>query len=554
MKKHLFGLALMSAVFSGCTDDSYDLDNISNDFRIGVNEYLPIAHSSIQLKDLLSEYKTDYIEEGEDGKLYFVFDTLQTIEIKPIEITLDESSYEEDLMLGGFVSGLQIPASASFPFQIPIEVTFEDEEGGGRIDKISVKEGSLRFKLEATGFDVDGLLLSDLRLAGKQLFMSNPRPGQYIVVLDGEEVDFSESSNINLTCTVSVNPTYGKPLTVSGSEVKLKVQCEKTTLTYTRIEGSFTSSILQNNYTDFYINLFDDHIDNGVKIKNPELTISGRTNSGMPIDCIVKGFVGKHKTENGVSKDSVVATFGRNMETGELLDTCLIRVNAGNPDAEAFSRTFNKDFGSLEDIFSYLPDSIFVKTAFRINGSADSTYYLLDNTYLDMYINARVPLQVGNQSYLTIKDTIDGIDIYKEISDYQESDFGVETAAVIIEFDNALPLECIVNASFCTADTLSDGTVKLIPINNPSLNQSIKVDAASVVDSRRGKNIPSKSSIRIDSSMLEDIKIIKAVCFTYKIKVPRGVNEQGVYLTTDCGLSAKAYAHVKANVSNSKEK
>ena len=53
MKNQLLALALMTAGFVSCTDDSYDLENISNDFRIGLNEYLPIASSEVKLKDIL---------------------------------------------------------------------------------------------------------------------------------------------------------------------------------------------------------------------------------------------------------------------------------------------------------------------------------------------------------------------------------------------------------------------------------------------------------------------------------------------------------------------
>ena len=71
MKNQLLALALMTAGFVSCTDDSYDLENISNDFRIGLNEYLPIASSEVKLKYILSEFKTDYISEDEEGVLTF---------------------------------------------------------------------------------------------------------------------------------------------------------------------------------------------------------------------------------------------------------------------------------------------------------------------------------------------------------------------------------------------------------------------------------------------------------------------------------------------------
>ena len=122
MKNQLLALALMTAGFVSCTDDSYDLDNISNDFRIGLNEYLPIASSEVKLKDILSEFKTEYISENPEGILTFEFDTVNRVNVKPIEIAFKESSYEFDLVAKNLVtiSNNVIPADPKFVVEFPI--------------------------------------------------------------------------------------------------------------------------------------------------------------------------------------------------------------------------------------------------------------------------------------------------------------------------------------------------------------------------------------------------------------------------------------------------
>ncbi|MEE0083418.1 MAG: hypothetical protein UE068_04270, partial [Paludibacteraceae bacterium] len=138
MKNQLLALALMAAGFASCTDDSYDLDNISNDFRIGLNEYLPIASSEVKLKDILSEFKTDYISEDSDGVLTFKFDTVNRVQVKPIEVAFKENVFEYDLsnaeyltFVNNVIPGYQIK---EIPITFPINLSFDDASGKGKID------------------------------------------------------------------------------------------------------------------------------------------------------------------------------------------------------------------------------------------------------------------------------------------------------------------------------------------------------------------------------------------------------------------------------------
>ena len=195
-----------------------------------------------------------------------------------------------------------------------------------------------------------------------------------------------------------------------------------------------------------------------------------------------------------------------------------------------------------------------MKCGIRINADPESgiSYFLLDSTYVDLNIQAEVPLQIGNGSFITIKDTVDGIDIVEDVTDYQEGNFKFDDVEIFIEFENALPLEGTVIAKFCRADTIN-GEVVLTHLENTKLDQTVKIPAAKIgTDGWITKATPSKKKIVVSDDMVEDIKKINAVDFTYKINVPKGAVD-GVVLTKDCGMSAKVYSHLKANISN-KEK
>ena len=559
MKNQLLALALMTAGFVSCTDDSYDLDNISNDFRIGLNEYLPIASSEVKLKDILSECKTDYISENPEGILTFEFDTVNRVNVKPIEIAFKESSYEFDLVAKNLVtiSNNVIPANPSFLVEVPINLSVDDENGAGRIDEIHIKDGFLKFHIESNAFDAEALYIKNVNIPHDENNLFNEETGTIKVNLSNQILRFPEEGYV-VTCEIATRSEYaGKDIPLTSKDVKIKVVMEESKLSYHKIKGSFKSNIEQIEYTDFYINLYDDNLDFDLNVIDPKLTITGMTNSGIPLACSVKRLVGKRKTKNPSKKDSVEAVFFKGLSyESKSYDFEFKHSQNENEEVEAFKETFDKNNGSLDEIFNLLPDSVSVRCGIKIVGNDDdpkTSFFLLDSTYVDLNIHAEVPLQIGEGSYITIKDTVDGIDIVEDVTDYQDGNFKFDDVEIFIEFENELPLEGTVTAKFCRADSVN-GKVVLTHIENKKLDQTVKIPAAQI-DANSGHIIsatPSKKKIVVSDDMIEDIKKINAVDFTYKIKVPKGT-VNGVVLTNNCGMSAKVYTHLKANISN-KEK
>lgn len=556
MKKQLLALALMTAAFSSCTDDSYDLDNISNDFRIGLNEYLPIASSEVKLKDILSEFKTDYISEESDGVLTFKFDTVNRVMVKPIEVSFKETTFEHDLVLEKLVaiSNNAIPGDAKFFIEVPINLNIDDKSGSGKIDEIQIKNGLLKFHLESDAFDSEALMIKSVSIPYKELRPWDKNTGAIVLDMSDQILKFPENGYV-VTCEIGLTDKYkGQPVPLTSTNVKIKVVMEETKLSYHKIKGSFKSNVEQIEYTDFYVNLFDDHLDFKLNVVDPKLKITGVSNSGIPLACSVKRLVGKHKTNKASKKDSVEAIFfkGSSYESKSYNFEFKHSTDENHP-TTAFEAEFDKINGSLDEIFSYLPDSVSVRCGIKIDADPKSgnSYFLLDSTYVDLNIEANVPLHIGDSSYITIRDTVDGIDIVKDVTDYQEGNFKFDDVELFIEFENALPLEGTVTAKFCKADSVN-GNVVLTHLDNKKLDQTVNIPAAKVENGYVSKSTPSKKKIVVSDDMVEDIKKINAVDFTYRIKVPKG-SVDGVFLTKDCGMKAKVYSHLKANISN-KEK
>lgn len=560
MKKQFLALALMAAAFTGCTDDSYDLDNISNDFRIGLNEYLPIASSEVKLKDILSEFKTDYISEDSDGLLIFKFDTVNRVMVKPIDVSFKETSYDFDLSQYANGSGV-IPSGVKLPFEASISLVVDGDGGKGKIDEIFVKDGKLSFHVESEAFDASEVLtIQSLNVPGVPSSATSKSQYGYIRLdLDNQLLQFP---NNELVVIGEIEVLPGMELKLTGDNAKIKVVLDETHLSYHKIKGAFKSDVEQIEYTDFYLNLYDDQVKFDLNVMDPKLRITGVTNSGIPLKCAVKRLVGKHKTTKESMKDSIVAVF-QDFKNGDpskefkmkSYEFDFLQSTNENESQTAFDVTFDKDNGTLDKIFNYMPDSVSVRCGIKIDADPESkvSYFLLDSTYVDLNIQAEVPLHIGDGSYITIRDTVDGIDILKDVTDYQEGNFKFDNIEVFIEFENELPLEGVVTAKFCKADTAANGDVVITHLEDTELDQVVKIPAAKIGNGGYiEKSTPSKKKIVVSDDMVEDIKKINAVDFTYKIKVPKG-SVDGVFLTKNCGMSAKVYSHLKANISN-KEK
>lgn len=560
MKNQLLALALMTAGFVSCTDDSYDLDNISNDFRIGLNEYLPIASSEVKLKDILNEFKTDYFsEDPDDGTLIFEFDTVNRVYVEPIDVVFKESTYESDLVAENLVkiSNNVIPADPNFVVHFPINLSVDDENGAGRIDEIHIKEGFLKFHIESDAFDAEALYIKNVNIPHDENILFNEETGTIKINLSNQILRFPEEGYV-VTCEIATRSKYaGKDIPLTSKDVKIKVVMEESKLTYHKIKGSFKSNVEQIEYTDFYVNLYDDNMKHRLYVLDPKLNISGVTNCGIPLECSVKSLVAKHKTKIASEKDSIFAIFrkGTPLESKSFKFEDFKFADENKPEIDAFTELFDKQNGSLDEIFNYMPDSISVRCGIKIVGNDNdpkSQFFLLDSTYLDLNIRAEVPLHIGEGSYITIKDTVDGIDIVEDVTDYQDGNFKFDDVEIFLEFENELPLEGTVTAKFCRADSVN-GKVVLTHIENTKLDQTVKIPAAQIdADGTVMKATPSKKKIKVTDDMVDDIKKINAVDFTYQIKVPKGT-VNGVVLTKNCGMSAKVYSHLKANISN-KEK
>lgn len=548
---------------SSCIDDSYDLDNISTDAHLDYEVYLPLAHSSVTMTDLLGKIKEDIseIEEREDGLIYFVYDTITSFELDPIKLEVKDYTYTTtlDLALPSFDSnvipsgmtepGIKAGEVLKFPFEVPLEI--DDHSGTGRIDKVDVKKATFKFSLgPSTINDLGRKVRLELEIpsgvveGGLESKSSwNPSTGVLSLVLDESKLNLN-SAKLNLVCKIIA--TENIPVRELGENVDISILSEKAKIEYHTIYGAFKSAEAQMNRADLGIDIFHEKsVKYNLIVMDPSFSMDVYTNCGIPLKAEISSLLYKN-----VEGEEFLSTF-RNNETFYSYE--FNYSNKEHSKVKAFSDEFDRNHGSLDKVFNSHPDSILMDCKFTLNGDPEDgkTFFLHDTTFVETHLNAEIPFWVGNDSYIIAEDTIDGIDILSELEDYQEEDYSIDVAEVFLEFDNRLPLDAYVIAKFFQVDTVNvDGkeTLRKTPIDEINLDQNIKLEPA-VVDQTTGKVLYSthtKKNIKLVGAQVDDLKKLGEVVLYYKVSVPSGSN--GVKITGDCALSAKAYAHAKASI------
>lgn len=559
LKKVFLFTGLLLGV-SSCVDDSYDLDNMSNDVYLDYETYMPLAHSTVTVSDFLKKVEVDEVEEREDGMVYFVYDTTASFLLDPIKLDLKQYEYTTKISaLPGFdpnyiPEGMTVPgikAGKVLDFPVDLQVVIEDSVGTGRIDKVLVKNATFKFQLKSKG----------IRGLNKKIRLEMDIPGDVLsggldekLSWDPEtgESSFSlDESTLTMNSTIiPVNFRFvvleDIELDPSAGDIELSVITKKTRITYHALYGAFTHAKAQREKSELAIDIFHKKkVEYNLTVVDPRVKMDVSSNCGIPLKAEISSLVSKN-TDGGV-----YSSVFKNGETSYKYNFEYAKTE--NTIEHAYYEEFDRNNGSIDKLFNNHPDSLFINCTYLIDGPVDSgiTYFLQDSTRITTHVTAEVPFWLGDDSYVIFEDTIKGIDIVKEMENYQDEPYSIDVAEIFLEFENNIPLDAYVQTQFVHVDSVTvDGkdVVERTVIDSVSLDQSVKLEPA-VVDSETGRvkvSSSSKKSIKVRGEQVEDLKKMNEIIIRYKVCLPPG--ENGVKISGDNSISAKAYAHVKANI------
>lgn len=562
MKKiYLFVSALLALAISSCIDDSYDLDNFSDDLYIPIEQVVPVGSSVVTVADLLKEMELEGLHESSDGLIYFQYDTVSSFYVNSLEFELEKDTTKLDLSeifpVGLLLPDIELKQGISMEARLPI--VFSDETGEGRIDSAEIRRASVDFKVVS---NVPGLLdVLDLKVTMPENIKSaqsvsplfwNKRKSEGSLILENVWLDLSKSDTLVFDCQFILDGQL--PLSKIKEDSYIEIVCSANELSYKRLYGFFVAHTTQVDSSSMGIDIYEEEdVDYSLSLADPRLEIRAWTNSGVPINVGVESLVARN---NSGKKEVAKFANGASRYT--------LTLNPSTKEGEevlGMNVVFDGKNGSIDKLINSAPDTVDVATSFFVNGdegSAEKSYFLLDSTYVRLGISAIVPMWMNAGSFIGINDTIEDLDIYQDIVDYEKEDYEVEEATLYLEVENGLPLKTRVDFSFLKEDTIRTSSglsyLSLAEITDEKFKQNVELDPAVLDEDTHMALKPVKNLVKIDvdKTMLDDIKKIKHIAVKYRVEVPVASSSVKVYSQNI--IKAKAYVHVKGNYSSGDDK
>lgn len=555
MKKlYLFFTLLVAVVFVACVDDSYDLDNFSDDVFVPIEQVFPVGSSEVSVKDLLSELDLEGLDEDADGLIYFQYDTVSTFDLNSFVFDLEGDT--SLLEFGGDFSGVEwsdVVVDQEFPMVARLPIRFADESGEGRIDSAELTSALLEFELIT---NIPGLLdILDMEVvlpanlhAQSSSFRWDKERSVGRLALDAVWLDLMDSDTLLFDCLFRLDGTL--PLSRIGEDSYVGIVSSSVDLKYKRLYGLFKAHTTQIDTSVMAIDFYEeDGVDYSLSLVDPSLEIKAWTNSGVPINVGI---------ERLIARNCLGAWESARYADGASKYTLMMRpaVEEGE-EVLGLHEVFNAKNGNIDRLINSSPDTVEVSTSFFVDGKesrSGGSYFLLDSTYVRVGITTMVPIWMNAGSFITLSDTIKDLDFYQDIVDYENENFEVEEATLFLEVENGLPLAVQVDFFFLAEDTLrlpsGDSLITLSEIENEKFRQNVKLDASLLDVDRHIALKPTKNMVKIqaDNTMLDDMKRIRHIVVRYKVQVPLASSSTKVYSHNI--IKAKAYVHAKGNYSS----
>ena len=552
------GVGLLSlACLNSCVDDSYDLDNMSDDIYIPIEQVVPIGHSVINAGDLLKEVEIDGLHSAEDGLIYFQYDTITRIDLNPFRFSLDEHSSKHllselldvdrfnEFKVLQYIPSVDLSAGAELP------IVFDDESGEGEIDTIVINHADVDFKINSNipGINDKMMLIVDTRdYPGCDYTWDNVHK-KGTVTFNNSKLDLTKSQTIPFKCTIKI--TDNVPFELQEDSY-IEIVTNLNWMRYDRICGFMKAKETQIETNSLSIDLFNEEdMSYNIKFTDPHLRINITSNAGVPIDASIEEL--KARKIDGSSVDGL---FNGNKKYPLHLSAS----NVVGKEVLALKEEFDAQNCNVADLLNSSPDTLDVTNGFLINGpklSADQKpYFILDSTYVNLGLTAYIPFWLNKGSNIIQRDTLDE-ELFDALVDYEESDFEVDSAIIYLEVNNKMPLKVNVVATFLEDDSLASNYADSIyvykEIKNPKLRKTIDVKAAPVLPQTHKVYAPQSSRVAIyaDKSMVKDLKRTKKILLTYTIDVPD--SSESVILNTYNTIEAKGYVSIKGAVDTEKD-
>jgi hypothetical protein len=533
---------ILIGLFISCIDDSYDLNEFSSDMEIRTSLVGPLGESKISVKDLFVKMDVDSTnikEYAADQLLYFYYDTVSRIEIKPLKIEIEgfrkEFTGDQDVDLQNLQAGrMSFLEKMSFDVNQNSELEIIDSVLVGNtlleLDFISTIPGLLDNLLEINVKVPDQIKLPD----GRKMIRITTPGNNVSIPLQGAIIDFTRETEFLFEFEAAVAP--GSFHLTAGSRLEIGGRISGNRLQYKKIwgVGNFEP---QPKKEIVAIDLFKELAaqDINLKFTDPRLFIGGKTNIGIP------------------TRFTIDRVFAQNIN--DRTSRYAVFTESGGPDYEipfrwtemeggvgtSFDEFFTNRDVNLGDLVGISPDSLEIQYTVKVGGlrPPEGNYFITDDAFIDLSWGLEIPAWFNGGTHMYLKDTMK-----TELGRIFGTDINLENGILYFELENGLPFKVEVELQFMAEEESGN----IILITNPDLKKNLTMNGATVdpVNKTVKDVVKTKEKLEFNRTMQEDLERISHLRIFYKVEIPEEV--ESAKITTKDFLKVKISAYIKGGV------
>ncbi len=413
-----------------CIDDSIDLDNVSDEMRIGGTLAAPLGIADLNIEKLLSHYEPEdssSISIGTKDNIITLFYKDSMSYSNPTKLALDSSLCIQQLVTGNdfnpAITGTtpitgETPYSCSKQFKIT-KVADDDE---AKIDSIYFYYSLIRVTLN-TNISFTGNSYMEVKI--KLPNASTNASDKIITVKNSDSMPYEQnvtnfyiSTTDSLTSAIPMDITFypnGGAITINPTDI--------IDITFQPLDKENSQYVAYGdfNYTDIYkqaekiFNGLDLYsylpAGNFIKPVDPEIKLTITSNVGLPLSLIVDDLQSQIVTNN-VIKDSAEASFA----SGNIFPINGAILNENIASSQVL---FNKDNG-LDNIFKIKFNDAKLDISFKqdlTKKTASTREFIRSDSKVDMITDISIPIWLNAGSILAYSDTLKNVNLDEILKD-----------------------------------------------------------------------------------------------------------------------------------------
>lgn len=445
MKKATLLLFVLALLVNSCVKESFNSKEISKQFENETSIAVPIGYKTTTFQEIFaSNYANGQLIEDEDGLLWFnIEEEFLNISAQDLyDFPTRNTSFQITNNTGSDIDLTNTDNTVTITETFFIDFGFSQGTNTEEIDSIVLNRLDLditvllatnvnaNLRVTFPGVQYNNLVYSKDLIIGSSNSFSDL--DEYTINLDNQGVN---KNQLEIVFELTINSADA---VIPIDQVISDVDIQFSNLNFSAIYGYFGQHSISSDMQELTIDLNQDKVRGLFNFDHTYLNIISQNSFGVPFSFDIIDFTSReYDTQNQLTSERVIITnqsetidFPGLNQIGEIINDTV------NVDADAITLYFN-------DYYSTISGSL--EAYANPNGNTDYNF-ALDTSRLTISSQLSAPFW-GYTDNMSMQDTVD----FNVQSFFENNILDISRYLFILNFTNALPINCYNQVYFCDA-------------------------------------------------------------------------------------------------------